>query len=67
MILRKPYAFLIKNFKKINIILLALVIFILWKNLSLYSFVKDYIQTGIYNTKFDSINNYIILVLNKST
>lgn len=59
MILRKPYAFLIKNFKKINIILLALVIFILWKNLSLYSFVKDYIQTGIYNTKLDSINNYI--------
>lgn len=59
MILRKPYAFLIKNFKKINFILLALVIFILWKDLNLYSFIKDCIQTGIYNTMLDSINNYI--------
>lgn len=59
MILRKPYAFLIKNFKKINIILLALVGFILWKNLSLYGFVKDYISTGIYNTMLDPIQNYV--------
>lgn len=59
MILRKPYAFLIKNFKKINIILLALVIFILWKDLSLYSFIKDYIATGIYNVRLDPISNYV--------
>lgn len=59
MILRKPYAFLIKNFKKINVALLALVIFILWKNLDLYSFVKNYISTGIYNTMLDSISNYV--------
>ena len=59
MILRKPYAFLIKNFKKINLALLALVIFILWKDLNLYSFIKDYIQTGIYNTMLDSIDNYV--------
>jgi len=59
MILRKPYAFLIKNFKKINLILLALTIFILWKQLDLYSFVKDYIQTGVYNTMLDSISNYV--------
>lgn len=59
MILRKPYAFLIKNFKKINLLLLILIIFVLWKDLSLYSFVKDYIQTGIYNTMLDSINNYV--------
>ncbi len=59
MILRKPYAFLIKNFKKINILLLALVGFVLWKDLSLYGFIKDYASTGIYNTMLDSIQNYI--------
>lgn len=59
MILRKPYAFLIKNFRKINFILLAFTFFMLWKDLSLYGFVKDYISTGIYNTVLDSINNYI--------
>ena len=59
MILRKPYALLIKNFRKINIVLLLLTIFILWKSLDLYSFVENYIDTGIYNTTLDSINNYV--------
>lgn len=59
MILRKPYAFLIKNFKKINILLLALVIFIAYKDVSLYGFLRDYASTGIYNETLDSISNYI--------
>lgn len=59
MILRKPYAFLIKNFRKINLLLLLLTFFILWKDLGLYGFVKDYISTGVYNTVLDSIDNYI--------
>ncbi len=59
MILRKPYAFLIRNFKKINFILLALVIFVLWKELELYQFIKDYIATGIYSSQLDSISNYV--------
>ena len=58
-ILRKPYAFLIRNFKKINIVLLALVIFVLWKELELYQFIKDYIATGVYSTQLDSIGNYV--------
>ncbi len=59
MVLRKPYAFLIKNFKKINILLLALVIFIAYKDVSLYGFLRDYASTGIYNETLDSISNYI--------
>lgn len=59
MILRKPYALLIKNFRKINIVLLLLTIFILWRSLDLYSFVQNYIATGIYNTTLDSIDNYV--------
>lgn len=59
MILRKPYAFLIKHFKIINLSLLLAVIFCLYQTLSLYSFVKDYLQLGIYNITLNPISNYI--------
>ena len=49
MVLRKPYAFLIKHFKLINLMLLLLVSFSLYRILNLYSFVRDYVQTGIYS------------------
>lgn len=58
MILRKPYAFLIKYFQRINILLLLLVVFVFYKNQTIYQFVKDYLATGVYNTTIDSINNY---------
>ena len=59
MILRKPYAFLIKNFKKINIILLILTVFIYIRNMSAYGFVRDYVNTAVYNELIDSVGNYI--------
>lgn len=58
MVLRKPYAFLIRNFKKINVLLLALVIFIAYKDISMYGFLRDYANTAIYNSALDSIANY---------
>lgn len=58
MILRKPYAFLIKYFQKINILLLLLVGFVFYRNLQIYQFVKDYLATSIYNPTIDSIKNY---------
>lgn len=58
MILRKPYAFLIKNFKKINILILLLTIFVFSKTTKLIGFVRTYSQTGIYN-ELDLISNYI--------
>lgn len=58
MILRKPYAFLIKHFKKINILILGLVFFILTKTMDLIGFSKTYSATGIYN-ELDLISNYI--------
>lgn len=59
MILRKPYAFLIKHFKAINLFLLLAVAFCLYRVLSLYSFVKDYLQLGIYNITLNPISNFI--------
>lgn len=58
MILRKPYAFLIKYFQKINILLLALVLFIFYKTMKFHQFAKNYQSSNIYNEKIDSISNY---------
>ena len=59
MILRKPYAFLMKHFRLINLALFALVLFMLTRVLSLYSFVKDYLNTNIYNVTLVPISKYI--------
>lgn len=58
MILRKPYAFLIQYFQKINILLLLLVSFVFYQNLQIYQFVKDYLATSVYNPIIDSVKNY---------
>lgn len=63
MILRKPYAFLIKHFKAINLCVLLAMLFCLNRVLALYSFVKDYLQLGIYNVTLNSISNYINVYL----
>ena len=58
MILRKPYAFLIKHFQKINMLLLILSIFI-YSDVSKFSkFAKNYVNYGLYNPKVDAISNY---------
>ena len=59
MILRKPYAFLIKYFQKINIILLAIVLYIFYKTIKFHQFAKNYLATNIYNDKIDAIGNYV--------
>ena len=59
MILRKPYAFLIKYFQKINMILLALVLFLFYKVMRFHQFAKNYLETNVYNNRIDSISNYV--------
>ena len=58
MIIRKPYAFLMKYFRKIHILLLMLSIFIFYKTNTFYSFVKQYMKTGVYNPYIESVKNY---------
>ena len=57
MVLRKPYAFLIKNFRKIHIFILLLCIFIYFKVNSMTSFIKDYIQFGTYSASLESFSS----------
>ena len=59
MILRKPYAFLIKYFQKINILLLAFVLFLFYKTMKFHQFAKNYLSTNVYNNTIDSISNYV--------
>ena len=61
MVLRKPYAFLIKHFKKINVLLLLFVIFVAYQDIKLYGFLRDYVSTAIYNNALDPISNYVTL------
>lgn len=65
MILRKPYAFLIKNFRLIHVVLVLLSIYILNKSGDIYYFFTEYISNGynaIITENFSSnfINGFLI-------
>lgn len=59
MIVRKPYAFLIKYFKLIHIILFFLLIFSLFKSRSIYLFFRNYLLSGTYLYTSNMASNYI--------
>lgn len=59
MILRKPYAFLIKHFKMIHIILFLLGCFALYKTNGLYSMIEEYQQLMVYNENINSVLTYV--------
>ena len=59
MIIRKPYAFLIKHFRKIHILLLALCAFIYYKNIQLSAFVNEFVSLGTYDVINEPIKNYV--------
>lgn len=59
MIIRKPYAFLIKNFKKIHLLLLLISMFVAYKLFSVSKFVNDFMLFGTYDFYANPITNYI--------
>ena len=63
MIIRKPYAFLIRNFKKIHILLLLLSLFVAYKIFDVSNFVNDFMQFGIYDVYTNPITKHISLGL----
>lgn len=65
MIFKKPYAFLIKNFKIIHLLLLAMIIIITLKYKKIVSFFSDYINSSINvyeKTASQYIPFYLILI-----
>ena len=63
MIIRKPYAFLIRNFKKIHIFLLILSLFVVYKLFDVSSFVSEFMRFGTYDLYADPVTNHINLWL----
>ena len=50
MVIKKPYAFLIKNFRLIHAALFIMLIFITVKSFSIYTFFGNYAQNHVYNS-----------------
>lgn len=68
MIFKKPYAFLIKNFKKIHLILVVTMSFLIFKSYKIFSFFSEYINNNYsaiidYDTHTQYVNGIIFLVL----
>lgn len=63
MVIRKPYAFLIRNFKKIHIALLLLSLYIYYKVLRTNGFVSEFVSLGTYDPSVEPISKYISLIL----
>lgn len=59
MIIRKPYAFLIKHFKKVHILLLTLCCFIYYINSKTLAFINEFMQLGSYDSYSEPITKYL--------
>ena len=64
MIIRKPYAFLIKNFKKIHIVLLILSLYLAYKIVDVNGFVNEFMKLGTYDLYSDPVTNHISFIMN---
>lgn len=63
MILKKPYAFLIKNFRLIHLVLTVLIAYLLFRTYNLYNFFSRYVS-NVYATLSDAIpSNYITIFM----
>lgn len=62
-ILKKPYAFLIKHFRLIHVILTTMITFLLIKSFKIYSFFSRYVE-NVYSTLGDAKpSNYITVFM----
>lgn len=67
MIIKKPYAFLIKHFRIIHLILSIFSLFLVTKTHSIFKFFNDYVKNGYYtysnNLQTSYINLYMFLAI----
>ncbi|MBQ2639899.1 MAG: hypothetical protein IJF92_03960 [Bacilli bacterium] len=63
MIFRKPYAFLIKNFRKIHIVLFILCSYILYKTFKTINFVNEFLDLKTYDMYNEPISRHISFIL----
>ena len=58
MIIRKPYAFLIKHFRRIHIFMLVLSVYIYYKCMQTRSFVSEFLELRSYDPYYEPIIRY---------
>ncbi len=63
MVIKKPYAFLIKHFRLIHAFLLGLLIYVLADSFSIYSFFSNYAKTGLYFNTSNLASTYVPALL----
>lgn len=59
MLIKKPYAFIIKYFKYIHMVFFLLLLYITYKYFNILKFFNDYIKTGYYNF-YESLSGYFV-------
>ncbi len=67
MIIRKPYAVLIKYFKIIHIILFLLMTYMLFSMRSIYMFFSTFLKTGTYTQLANMVSSYVNIFMIIST
>lgn len=67
MIIKKPYAFLIKHFRIIHVVLSVFLVFLVTKTHAVFKFFNDYVKNGFYtysnNLTTSYINFYMFLAI----
>ena len=63
MIIKKPYAFLIKNFRIIHGILFGMLLYLFINSMSIYSFFSSYASNGYYTMQNNLADNYISFMM----
>ena len=58
MIIRKPYAFLIKHFRRIHIFMLVLCVYVYYKTMQTRSFVSEFLELRSYDPFYEPITRY---------
>ena len=59
MVLRKPYAFLIRHFKTIHLILVALMVILAYKMYQISAFLGSYVESGDYRAISGVASKYV--------
>jgi len=63
MIVRKPYAFLIKHFKLIHFFILAFSLYLIYKSYGIFTFFYDYVETWQVISIGDLAGSYVPIIL----
>ena len=63
MVFKKPYAFLIKHFKAIHLVIVGLLVYLAFKVFNLVRFFSEFASSGYYTSSSNIAGSYINLFM----